>query len=431
MGKDKSKTNKKEEETTKISSKYEGKEEIILGTFNDVPAYCKQNEYIKKGYRLNCDSISKSLKSLFILHNESVNIWSHLIGAILFVLLIFYTIYYITNYATQLMTLKKYIIDIEKTSNLFSNYDNSDKIKQFYNSLNNFKTDINGLNSSIYVIKKKENLFLSLNNAYESMINNIGKISGSFSNFIDFLKEKYSALKQNFNDLIDLDYYIFYRTNNFNSTVVPKKNLERWPIIVFLTSAILCLLFSATFHLLLSISVNYHRILSRFDYGGIIILITGSCYPPYIYYFYCDEKWKFIYVVFITIFGVSSFLLCLTNGFNMPNKRVLRGSLFLIFGISAGIPIIQMLLFPNTINGVSPKARTEFWIIGGVIYIVGGCLYIIRYPEKKHPGKFDFFGSSHQLLHFSVVIGASFQYLGCLDAYYSRFEYLCYNFSNK
>ena len=431
MGKEKSKKNKKDEEATKISSKYEGKDQLVLGTFDDVPDYLKQNEYIKNGYRLNCDSVFKSLKTLFVLHNESVNVWSHLIGAILFMLLIFYTIYFITNYATQLMTLKKYIIDIEKTSNLFTNYDNNEKIKQFYNSLNSFKFEINNLNSSIHVIQKKEKSFFTLNNAYESMINNLGKVSGSFSNFINYLKSKYSDLKQNFKDLIELEYYIFYKTNNFNASITPKKNLERWPIIVFLNSAILCLLFSATFHLLLSISINYHRILSRFDYGGIIILITGSCYPPYIYYFYCDEKLKFFYVAFMTVFGITSFLLCLTNGFNMPNKRVLRGSLFLTFGISAGIPIMHMILFPNTIIGVSPYAKTKFWVIGGIIYILGGFLYIIRFPEKIYPGKFDYFGSSHQLLHFSVVFGAVFHYFGCLDAYYSRFEYLCYNFSNK
>ena len=54
-----------------INSKYEGKTGIILGTYNDVPDFYKDNEYIKKGYLLYCDSIFKALKSLFRLHNES------------------------------------------------------------------------------------------------------------------------------------------------------------------------------------------------------------------------------------------------------------------------------------------------------------------------------------------------------------------------
>ena len=53
----------------------------------------------------------------------------------------------------------------------------------------------------------------------------------------------------------------------------------------FLFSAIICLSFSAFFHLVGNISTSHHRILSRFDYGGVCLLITGSCYPPYYYFF--------------------------------------------------------------------------------------------------------------------------------------------------
>jgi len=35
------------------------------------------------------------MKSLFMLHNESVNVWSHLFGVSLFIFLIFYTVVYL------------------------------------------------------------------------------------------------------------------------------------------------------------------------------------------------------------------------------------------------------------------------------------------------------------------------------------------------
>jgi hypothetical protein len=53
------------------------------------------NEYILTGYRINFNTIGKSLKSLFMLHNESVNVWSHLIGAFFFVFLILNTYLYL------------------------------------------------------------------------------------------------------------------------------------------------------------------------------------------------------------------------------------------------------------------------------------------------------------------------------------------------
>ncbi len=56
----------------------------FIGTKQDIPDYLKDNEYIISGYRVNHDSCCKAAKSLFTCHNESVNIWSHLLGAVLF-----------------------------------------------------------------------------------------------------------------------------------------------------------------------------------------------------------------------------------------------------------------------------------------------------------------------------------------------------------
>jgi len=55
------------------------------------------------------------------------------------------------------------------------------------------------------------------------------------------------------------------------------------PIYIHIVSAILCFLFSAIFHLFYTISPKFQNILSRLDYSGISILITGSCFAPNIY----------------------------------------------------------------------------------------------------------------------------------------------------
>lgn len=48
------------------------------------------NEYILHGYRVNFHSYPQLLKSVFQWHNETMNIWSHLLGVILFLALIIY-----------------------------------------------------------------------------------------------------------------------------------------------------------------------------------------------------------------------------------------------------------------------------------------------------------------------------------------------------
>lgn len=49
------------------------------------------NNFIHRGYRINFFKKRHILKSLFMLHNETTNIWTHLIGCIVVLLLALYT----------------------------------------------------------------------------------------------------------------------------------------------------------------------------------------------------------------------------------------------------------------------------------------------------------------------------------------------------
>ena len=121
--------------------------------------------------------------------------------------------------------------------------------------------------------------------------------------------------------------------------------LRRWPIFIMLSSAIVCLSFSTLFHWFGALSPKSSQILSRLDYAGITILIAGSCYPPYFYFFYCEIYLCTVYLSFISIFAISVFVFALTPDFYVPRRRRLRGTLFLTLGLSAGIPIVHLILF--------------------------------------------------------------------------------------
>jgi adiponectin receptor len=58
-------------------------EQRLTILWNDLPEWQRDNHYILSGYRPGSNSYQKSFKSLGYLHNESVNIYTHLIGAIL------------------------------------------------------------------------------------------------------------------------------------------------------------------------------------------------------------------------------------------------------------------------------------------------------------------------------------------------------------
>ncbi len=66
-----------------------------------------------------------------------------------------------------------------------------------------------------------------------------------------------------------------------------EEELVQWPLVLFFLGGFICLLFSASFHLFMAHDKIVKQVFNRLDYSGICLLITGSCYPPYYYYFYC------------------------------------------------------------------------------------------------------------------------------------------------
>lgn len=59
---------------------------VRLLTWDDLPAWQRDNSFIQTGYRQASSSYRVSVASLAYLHNETVNIWSHLVGALFFLL---------------------------------------------------------------------------------------------------------------------------------------------------------------------------------------------------------------------------------------------------------------------------------------------------------------------------------------------------------
>ena len=67
---------------------------VFIGGMAEAPGHLVDNEFIHRGYRIGYNkSIKSILRSLFQFHNESVNVWSHLIGMLFFgTVMILYTL---------------------------------------------------------------------------------------------------------------------------------------------------------------------------------------------------------------------------------------------------------------------------------------------------------------------------------------------------
>ena len=57
----------------------------------------------------------------------------------------------------------------------------------------------------------------------------------------------------------------------------------------------------------------------------------------------------------------------------------------------AAIPFVHQGFFVE--KRLLPQLDLFYWILGGVLYIVGATIYMLRIPERLVPNKFDIFVS--------------------------------------
>lgn len=71
-------------------------------------------------------------------------------------------------------------------------------------------------------------------------------------------------------------------------------------------------------------------------------------------------------------------------------------------------------------TALNERMGLDWALLEGVLYIGGAAIYALRIPEKWSPGRFDLYGSSHQIFHFLVVAAAASHLVGMVRA----FDYL-------
>lgn len=276
----------------------------VLYSFNDLPEWQKDNEYIHTGYIKETNSYMEIIKSLMYLHNESVNIYTHLLPGIVCLLILLGVLEHTTM--------------------------------------------------PIY-------------------------ITTSYSDY--------------------------------------------WIINFFFLGVLFCFSMSATFHCFKAHSERISIFGNKLDYLGIVFLIISSMVSIMYYGFY-DKFPLFILFTAITLsLGSMCTVVSLKDKFRAPHWRAKRATMFVLFGLSAVLPLAYGLIsygYKNTAR----KIGLNWVLLEGVFYISGATLYGLRIPEKHSPGNFDYFFNSHQIFHVLVVAGAGAHYVGLIKSYQHVHEYI-------
>lgn len=184
---------------------------------------------------------------------------------------------------------------------------------------------------------------------------------------------------------------------------------ERWPLYVFVASALWCLSASAAYHLVgtAARSEKWSFRLERWDYVGIVALIVGSCAPVVHYGFgpaYSGTRTS--YMLAIASIGIGVVFCSLSPWFS--RRPLVPVCMFIALALCGVVALIHATIA----HDFSP--RTTALLTGvlqmGATYLTGVVLYISHIPESLVPRQFssitDIWGSSHQLWHVCVLIAA-------------------------
>ena len=276
---------KDEKYLNKISDK------VIVGKYSEAPDYLKDNEYIKNGYLLNCHTIKLVLRSLFVCSNETINVWSHLIGCIISITLIILLSILVKSSISKELTENEYNdlkMKVNETiapllSELY-NYKLSkeDTFNENVSSiidiiLSNTENFISDYGTKFTIINIIENFVERIKVLINSILNNYSKIKYTFT---------FNKFKEKWEKWVNKTYSYIQNENNIN---INSQNIKKWPLFIMLSASIVCFGFSTSFHWFSIYDQRVYSILSRLDYAGITFLIPGSCYPPYFYFYYCEK----------------------------------------------------------------------------------------------------------------------------------------------
>ncbi|KAL7940022.1 mPR-typeG-protein-coupled receptor [Trichoderma barbatum] len=289
-----------------------------LLSFDELPRWHQDNEFILHGYRPISGSAQVSFRSWSYIHNESVNIYSHLLPAIVFLL---------------------------------------------------------------------GELFIR-----------------------EYLARRYS-------NITGADFFIFA---------------------FFLLTVIVCLGLSTTYHTLMNHSSEVEELLLRFDLVGIVLLTLGDVVSGVYMVFWCEPLQRKMYWSMIGVLGSLTIFIMLNPNFDGKKFRVFRALAFVGTGLSSFAPLIHGVKMFG-FSQMMAQSGMPYYLIEGGFLLLGALVYVVsirvscmmeihskylcamslqtKFPESRYPGKFDIYGSSHQLFHILVVFATATQMNGILDAF--------------
>uniref|UniRef100_A0A0D3HUY5 Uncharacterized protein n=1 Tax=Oryza barthii TaxID=65489 RepID=A0A0D3HUY5_9ORYZ len=353
--------------------------------YEELPEWLKDNEFIHGYYR--CEwPIRETILSIFSIHNETLNVWTHLIGFLLFLCLAIFTAMVIPSGD-----------NLQRNSS--RSRSNATAMDYYY-----IHGDLMVMSNMTRVLRHEALAAAACLLLHDPAdLSQHEQISTSCPTNTSSYYTSSSSLSHLHND-----------AGKVTAATAIAEPITRWPVFAYLGGAMACLLASTACHLLLCHSERANYVTLRLDYAGIAALIVASFLPIVHYSFLCDPWLRRAYTAAIACAGAATVTASLVPAFQSPGLRPLRAALFSGLAASGVVPVAHKLaLYGGAVREAATSARCEAAM--GALYALGVAVYAARVPERWFPGRFDLVGHSHQLFHLLVVAGAYAHYLGALE----------------
>jgi adiponectin receptor len=435
-----------------------------IGTLEDLHESCEykpDNQFLQNGYRLGYKRCRDVSRTIFKWHNETLNIWTHLIGAIIFVVFIVWI-------------LSGFDVVTQKYGEMTDTFRN---FNEKWMAANLISAKTGGEKGSLgRVINKEwlrmedfnENLMGFLEEAEDSakvagraLVSVLDTVLDSKDDIIEFIRTFGAKMNpkvwvpkfanyhkmviavekaaMNLFDRIDQETVDFDKLSWVRALakVLPIREMHTdlpvWPIVVYLLTATFCLGCSAAFHWFYVKSARFYTILHRMDLSGITILIFGSVLPIIFYSLYCKPGLAYFYTILHFISCFTTFAISMMDWFHQEKMRTFKGCAYAFCGWFAGSTCIHIGYLASS-SGLDsdaiPFGQSFKYITSmGLLYTTGLVFYIFRLPERWLPGKkwqkVVGYVNSHAIWHCYVFAAALSHMFAVLEMYIARVSVTC------
>lgn len=175
---------------------------------------------------------------------------------------------------------------------------------------------------------------------------------------------------------------------------------EEFVVLVLWIGTMCCLLLSANYHARHCDSEEVCYRCFYMDVSGVVLQVALTMGTGAALGFRCSHTARRAYTALITGIATSMAIL-----FKLPGlSDSARATSITGCGLLGLIPVFHY--FCLGVGSAAESALVLPYVSLAVFFYVGGAaIHITGFPESRWPGRFDYFGQSHNLWHFCVLAG--------------------------